>query len=185
MYSYQIYNKEKLRETDISKKKKLIITLLFVVLFSCFYHSTGAETKENMIKRSQLIKRLLKPGKITAIKAEVLKKILIGEWELIPPELVIFKEDGTFRVFDYEIKNSTSYRGQWGVRDNAITFKVEGAKEWQMCKILYIKYKTCIPNCPQGIASPNNLYFKLEKVIIKADYVKKPFLDEGFYNSFM
>lgn len=166
------------------------ITLL-IVLFLLPNTGIKAEKKINTLEKAEkentyYIKKFLKPGKITTIKAGLLQKILVGGWRSVPPDGVIFEKDGTFQVKDCSIANgSIVYQGKWEARDTAIAFKVDGAKEWQLCKIIYLKYRTCMPKCPKGVAFRYSLEIILEKTIFNAeDITNATFLDGGFYTSF-
>lgn len=165
--------------------------LLMVTVFSIFSINHSVKAKEvsyyetkHFYKKVEFIKKSFKPGKIKTIKAKLIKKVLIGYWDLAPPEGVTFKEDGTFVVEDWSSNNYITYHGKWKTIDNAISFKVDGSKKWQVCKILYIIYRTCLPNCPKGIGNHYTFTIETENTYFKTEFMRAMFLEGGLSISF-
>ena len=115
------------------------------------------------------------------IKKYILKKIIIGYWNIHVWKRVIFKKNGIFKVYNrfYDSGNSPEYSGNYQFEDNTILFKVFGSNKqgWQRCvvkKVHYKKYKT----------GRYTLTFFLEKRIIKTNTITTLFLNRGIDTSF-
>lgn len=167
------------------KNTKILITLLlsFNIFSINFIVEAGNKNKypiEYPAESGNFIKRNFKPGKMKTIKAEILEKILPGMWSMVPPEVVLFRKDGSFQVMDYSYKYEVRYKGKWRAKNNTIAFKLDGAKEWQLCKILYVNYWTCMPKCEKGLSDQYRFDIILKEIDLKAEYKGRQFFDFGF-----
>mgnify|MGYP001556964032 CR=1 FL=1 len=97
------------------------------------------------IQNEVYIKRNFKYGTIYNIHSKKLKKVLIGGWDILPGQVIIFNKNSRFTV--YNLKNDANIlnKGRWKTKYNTILFKLDYSNTWikaDIKKILFIKRKS-------------------------------------------